>query len=130
MIEAAAKGRFEVVIMQAPDRFSRRDGDEAFGELKQLASHVDIWFYAKGERFTFGDFKSNVMGILESEFAAEFRRNIARKTHEAMRLRAERGHVTGGKVFGYRNERQPTASSTASSSRTRPRSSARSSSAT
>ena len=69
MIAAAEQHRFDVVVMQAPDRFSRRDGDEAFGELKQLAQHVDIWFYADRKQFTYGDFKSNVTGILESEFA-------------------------------------------------------------
>jgi site-specific DNA recombinase len=97
---------FDVIIMQAQDRFSRRDGHESFGELATLAKHVQIWFYAKGERFTFGDFKSNVTGILEGEFAAEYRRAIAAKTHEAMRRRAEQGHVTGGRTFGYDHVRR------------------------
>src|SRR5258706_14721545 len=48
MIAAATERRFEVLILQAQDRFSRRDSAEAFGELKQLAKHVEIWFYSDG----------------------------------------------------------------------------------
>jgi len=40
---------FEVPVMQAQARFSRRDGDEAFTELKSIArSGVEAWFYADG----------------------------------------------------------------------------------
>ena len=103
MIDLITSGHcpFGVLIMQAPDRFSRRDGDEAFGELKRLARHVEIWFYADARRFAYGTFESNVNGMLQSEFAAEFRRTIAAKTHEAHRRLAARGSVTGGRVFGY-----------------------------
>jgi site-specific DNA recombinase len=106
MLDAAANHDFDVVVMQAQDRFSRRDGDEAFAELKALAKHVQVWFYADGHRFTYGTFESNITGILKSEFAAEYRRAIAVKTHEAMRRRAEQGHVTGGRTFGYDNVRK------------------------
>lgn len=106
MIATAEKREFDAVIMQAQDRFSRRDGDEAFGELKQLAKHVQVWFYADRQRFTYGTFESNITGILKSEFAAEYRRAIAAKTHEALLRKAQQGHVTGGKVFGYDNVRK------------------------
>ena len=64
-----------------------------------------MWFYADGQRFTYGSLASNVVGFLQGEFAAEFRRAIATKTHEAMLRKAKAGHVTGGKVFGYDNTR-------------------------
>ena len=108
MIALASSGAFQVVVMQAQDRFSRRDGDEAFGELKQLARQVQVWFYASRERFTFGDFKSNITGFLGAEFAAEYRRVIAQKTHEAHVRRASLGQVTGGSCFGYTNVRLDT----------------------
>ena len=98
---------FDVVVMQAQDRFSRRDGAEAVLELRSMArSGVEVWFYTDGQRFGFGTFASNLKGFVDSEFAAEFRRNIASKTHEAMVRRAKAGHVTGGKVFGYDNVRK------------------------
>src|SRR5262245_48068434 len=39
LLEALAGGRppFQVLIMRDSSRFSRRDGDEAFGELKRIA---------------------------------------------------------------------------------------------
>ena len=47
---------FQILIMRDASRFSRRDGDEAFGELKRLAQRgVEIWFYQDRQRFTFGD---------------------------------------------------------------------------
>src|SRR5215203_3134797 len=79
MLDAATRGDFDVVIMQAQDRFSRRDGDEAFAELKALAKHVQVWFYGDSTRFQFGDFASNVLGFFKGEFAAEYRRAIAAK---------------------------------------------------
>lgn len=97
---------FNVLIMQAQDRFSRRGGAEAHIELKAIArAGVSIWFYADKSQFEHGTFSSETLGFLKGEFAAEFRRNIAAKTHEAMLRRAKLGHVTGGKVFGYDNER-------------------------
>ena len=43
---------FHVLIMRDASRFSRRDGDEAFGELKRLAqAGVEIWFYQDGTPF-------------------------------------------------------------------------------
>ncbi len=36
---------------------------------------------------------------------AEYRRQIAKWTREAMEGKAEAGHVTGGRVFGYTNEK-------------------------
>jgi DNA invertase Pin-like site-specific DNA recombinase len=103
MIDAATKDAFDVIVMQAQDRFSR--SDDGWAELKALAKHVQVWFYSDGQQFTTGTLASNVTGFLKGEFAAEFRRAIAQKTSEAMLRRAKHGHVTGGKVFGYDNVR-------------------------
>ena len=95
---------FRVLIMRDASRFSRRDGDEAFGELKRLAQRgVDIWFYQDGTRFTFGTFGDNVVGFVRAEMNAEYRRQIAKVTKEAMVRKAGAGHVTGGRTFGYDN---------------------------
>lgn len=102
----AGRPPFDVLIMQDSDRLSRRDGAEALVELKSIAkAGVQVWFYAKRERFTYGDFQSNVTGFFKAEFNAEFRRAIAAKTTEALQKKARAGHVTGGKVFGYDNVR-------------------------
>jgi DNA invertase Pin-like site-specific DNA recombinase len=89
LLDLARSGRcpFGVVVMQAQDRLSRRDGDEAFGELKTLAKQCEVWFYADGRRFEHGTFASNTLGLLHGQVAAEFRRSIAAKTFEAMKRR-------------------------------------------
>ena len=90
-----------VLVMRDASRFSRRDGDEAFGELKRLAqAGVEIWFYQDGTRFSFGTFGDNVVGFVRAVMNAEYRRQIARRTQEAMLRKAKAGHVTGGAVFG------------------------------
>jgi DNA invertase Pin-like site-specific DNA recombinase len=95
---------FDVLIMCDASRFSRRDGDEAFGELKQLAQRgVAIWFYQDGTKFEHGTFAANITGIVRAEMNAEYRRQVARWTREAMVRKAKAGHVTGGRVFGYDN---------------------------
>ena len=97
---------FQALIMRDTSRFSRRDGDEVFGELKAIAkAGVEVWFYQDGQRFTFGTLAANVTGFLSAEFAADYRRQIAAWTYAAMEQQARAGHVTGGRVFGYDNVR-------------------------
>ena len=104
---ASKKCPFDVIVTQSRDRLSRRDGHESFGELKDIArAGVQVWFYADAQQFAFGTFEHNVTGMLFGEFGAEFRRSIAKKTHEAMMRRASQGHVTGGRTCGYTNVRK------------------------
>ena len=101
-----AGGPFQVLILRDASRFSRRDGDEAFAELKAIArAGVEVWFYQDGQRFTYGTLADNVVGFVRAEMNAEFRRQIAKWTREAMERKARAGHVTGGRVFGYDNVR-------------------------
>ncbi len=100
----SGKAPFQVLVMQKRDRLSRRDGAEAVVELTSIAkAGIEVWFYAKRERFTYGDFKSNVSNYLEGEFNAEFRRAISEKTTETMQHKAKLGHVTGRRGFGFTN---------------------------
>src|SRR5262245_18874802 len=70
---------FEVLILRDSSRFSRRDGDEAFGEMKRIAkSGVEIWFCQDGTKFTYGTFAANVTGLMLAEVNAEHRRAASR----------------------------------------------------
>lgn len=103
-VRSGGKPPFQVLIMQKSDRLSRRDGAEAVVELTEIAkAGIQIWFYWKRERFTYGDFKSNISNYTEAEFNAEFRRVVAEKTTEAFLDKARLGHVLGGRRFGYTN---------------------------
>lgn len=97
---------FQILIVRDASRFSRRDGDEAFGELKRIAqAGIAIWFYEDGSRFTYGQFADNITGFVRAEMNAEWRRQIARWTFAAMQRKATKGYVTGGACFGYDNVR-------------------------
>jgi DNA invertase Pin-like site-specific DNA recombinase len=88
---------FQVLIVREESRFSRRGGDVAFAELKQIArAGVEVWFYQERKRFTFGTFGENIVGFVKAEAAADYRRQIARWTHDAMVRRARAGHVRAG----------------------------------
>src|SRR5262245_15285544 len=108
LLDALASGRppFQVLVMRDASRFSRRDGDEAFGELKRIVqAGVEIWFYQDAARFSFGTFGENVVGFVRAEMNAEYRRQVAKWTKEAMVRKAKAGYVAGGSVFGYDNVR-------------------------
>jgi site-specific DNA recombinase len=97
---------FDTLVIRDASRFSRRDGDESFAELKAITrSGVDVWFYQDGQQFTYGDLGSNIVGFVKGEMAAEFRRQISKWTREAMQRKARAGHVCGGRLFGYDNVR-------------------------
>lgn len=97
---------FQALVMQGQDRLSRRDGDEAVGELKAIArAGVAVWFYSDGQPFAHGTFQANTLAFLKAEFNAEFRRDIAKKTRESLARRASQGYITGGSTFGYANVR-------------------------
>jgi hypothetical protein len=56
-IMRSEKPPFDVLIMQAPDRFSGRDGDGSFAELKAISKRsVQVWLYSDGTCFRYGTF--------------------------------------------------------------------------
>jgi site-specific DNA recombinase len=107
LLDVIARGApFQILIVREQSRFWRRDGDETFGELKAIArAGVDVWFYRDRSRFSFGTFGDNILGFVKAEAAADYRRQIAGWTYDAMERKARAGHVTGGRVFGYTNVR-------------------------
>ena len=90
------------LVMRDDSRFSRRDGEEAFRDLKRLASTgLAIFFYGDGSQFRYGTFGDNVVGFVRAEMNAEYRRKISVDTKEAHVRKFQAGHVVGGKCFGY-----------------------------
>jgi hypothetical protein len=97
---------FQVLIIREESRFSRRDGVEAFGELRDIVlGRVQVWFYKDRTRFSFGTFGDNVAGFVKAEAAADYRRQISGWTFDAHKNRALAGYCTGGRCFGYENVR-------------------------
>ena len=67
----------------------RRRGLRRIEGLAQAG--VEIWFYQDGTRFTFGTFGDNIVGFVRAEMNAEYRRQIAKWTTEAMVRKAQGG---------------------------------------
>lgn len=106
LIATIERGRapFQILIVRAMERFTRRDADEVLGEFKRIAlAGIETWYYQTGTKFEYGNIGANFATFGIAEANAELRRKVARDTHEAMIRKAQRGHVTGGRCFGYDN---------------------------
>jgi site-specific DNA recombinase len=74
--------------------------------LKLVDTGVRVFFYATGEELKLDTPISKVMLNLKGFAAEDYRHQIRVKTREAMRSKAARGYVAGGKVLGYQNVRE------------------------
>ena len=98
-------GRLPFQVLMRTRRASRRDGDEAFGELKRIAqAGIAIWFYPDATPFV-RHVRRQRRRVCARGDERRVWRQIAKWTHEAMVRKAKAGHVAGGSVFGYDNVR-------------------------
>ena len=125
---------FQVLVMSEESRLGREAIETAYA-LKQLVqAGVRVFFYLEDRERTLDSPTDKIMLSLTA-FADELEREKARqRTYDAMQRKAQAGHVTGGRVFGYDNVevaragRRSARTSSAASTRPRPPSCAASSS--
>ena len=105
MMRDAAAGAFEAVVFYDLDRFGRnaRQTMLALNTLADLG--VTIWDYSTGQAVDLDSFEGEMMTFMKARFAQQYRDQVRKHTRDAMRVKAEAGYVTGGKVFGYDNVR-------------------------
>ena len=73
--------------------------------IKQLAqAGVQVWSYMSGRCLTPRSSLDKAMSTLQGFGDEVYREGAAARTHEALGTKAKSGYVTGGRVFGYRNE--------------------------
>src|SRR2546426_5797686 len=107
MIAGAMEEKFDVLIVRDLDRLSRND-EELPGIIYSLRdAGVEVWSYADKSRVDTSTAMRRTMLTLKAGFAAAEREASQERTREALRRKAERGEVAGGRVLGYTNERQP-----------------------
>jgi site-specific DNA recombinase len=96
---------FQVLIMSEESRLGREQIATAVA-LKQITdAGVRLFFYLEDRERTLNTATEKFM-LSVANFAAEMEREKARqRTRDAMQRKASRGHVAGGKVYGYRNVR-------------------------
>jgi site-specific DNA recombinase len=103
MLAAAARGEFRVLVVSEQKSLGR----EIFGVgalIKQLAENgVEVWSYMGAKSLTPEDAIGKAMFSLQAYGDEAHREATSRRNHEGATSKHARGHVVGGRVFGYRN---------------------------
>jgi site-specific DNA recombinase len=106
LMNAIERPAFRVLIMSEESRLGRESIETGWTVKKIVDAGVRVFYYLEDRERTLDSALEKVMMHL-STFAAEMEREKARqRTRDAMQRKASRGHVAGGKVYGYRNERR------------------------
>jgi site-specific DNA recombinase len=96
---------FHVLVMSEEARLGREQIETAWTLKQIMDAGVRVFFYLEDRERTLDSAMEKVMLSL-TNFAAEMEREKARqRTRDALHRKASRGHVAGGKVYGYRNVR-------------------------
>jgi DNA invertase Pin-like site-specific DNA recombinase len=102
------KPAFEALIMSEESRLGREQIETAYALKQLITSGVQVWFYLDNRQRTLDSPMEKAMLALQG-MADEMEREKARqRTYDAMQRKAQAGHVTGGRVFGYDNVRTDT----------------------
>ncbi len=92
------------VLVVAEQKALGREAVETQFVIKQLAqAGVEVWSYMEQRSLTPRNYMDKAMSAMRSMADEAHREDTAKRTHEALQRKAERGYVTGGRVFGYRN---------------------------
>src|SRR5688572_16279784 len=94
---------FQILVMSEESRLGREQIETAYILKRILDADVRVFFYLEDrERTLDTPMDKIVLGL--QHFASEMERDRARlRTYDAMARKAQAGHVTGGRVFGYDN---------------------------
>src|SRR5262252_780831 len=99
---------FGVVIVSELSRIGRDTVRTPAAVMRIEEAGVEIRSYLSDAPISLADETSEIATIFNSLAASFERRRARQRTYDALRRRAEAGAVTGGRVFGYRNERAGT----------------------
>src|SRR4029453_700583 len=94
---------FDVLIMSEGSRLGREQVQTGFALMQIIQAGARVFYYQEDREATLDNSTDKIMMSLKG-FADDVEREQARKrTYAAMRRKAEAGHVTGGRTFGYTN---------------------------
>jgi site-specific DNA recombinase len=95
----------QALVTMEVSRLGREQTETAVVVREILRAGVRLFTYADRREIT-QDSALDKFSLSALNFVAEMERELSRtRTREAMRSKASRGHVAGGKVYGYRNVR-------------------------
>ena len=108
MMNALRSGRkapFDVLIMSEESRLGREQQEVGYAFKQLVSAGVRIFLYLEDRERVLESATDKFM-LSAAAFADEMEREKARqRTRDAMVRKAQAGHVTGGRVFGYDNVR-------------------------
>jgi DNA invertase Pin-like site-specific DNA recombinase len=94
---------FQVLVMSEESRLGRESIETAYALKQIVQAGVRVFFYLEDRERTLDSPTDKIMLSLTA-FADELEREKARqRTRDAMLRKAQAGHVTGGRCFGYSN---------------------------
>jgi site-specific DNA recombinase len=94
---------FQFLIMSEESRLGREAIETAYALKQLIRAGVRVFFYLEDRERTLDSPTDKIMLSLTT-FADELEREKARqRTYDTMLRKAQAGHVTGGRVFGYDN---------------------------
>jgi site-specific DNA recombinase len=94
---------FQVLIISEESRLGREQIETAWAFKQIIDAGVRIFCYLDDKEPTLDTALGKFL-LSATNFAAEVEREKAsQRTYDAMRRKAEAGHVTGGRVYGYDN---------------------------
>jgi site-specific DNA recombinase len=94
---------FQRLIMSEESRLGREQIETAYILKRILDAGVRVFFYLEDRERTLDNPMDKIVLSLQ-HFASEMERERARlRTYDAMVRKAQAGHVTGGRVYGYDN---------------------------
>src|SRR5215468_7433401 len=98
---------FGVVIVSELSRIGRDTVRTPAAVMRIEEAGVEIRSYLSDAPISLADESSEIHTIFNSLASSFERRRARQRTYDALRRRAEAGAVTGGRVFGYANIRDP-----------------------
>src|SRR5262245_32094708 len=99
---------FDVVIVSELSRIGRDTVRTPAAVMQIEEAGVEIRSYLSDAPISLADESSEIHTIFNSLAASFERRRARQRTYDALKRRAEAGAVTGGRVFGYVNQRDAT----------------------
>ncbi len=97
------KPPFQILVMSEESRLGRERIRTEYSMLEIIEAGVQVFCYLTDQEVRRDDPTLSFMGAVRHYSSAMERERAKQRTYDAMLRKANAGHVTGGKVYGYDN---------------------------
>src|SRR6266545_2664996 len=97
---------FDMLVTMDQDRIGRDQIRTPMILSEVIDAGVGIFYYATGKELKLDSPTDRLVANITNFGNEWYRYQVRVKTKESLRARAEKGHVAGGKVYGYQNVRR------------------------